>query len=256
MTEIRPIRLDEGDTFLELMCSVFDLDFARAHDVFFSEPLFDLNRKWALFEEGEMVSILTTTALRFGWGDAIGIAGVATHRGRQGLGCASRLLTYVLDHSEAIGEPVAMLFARDNRVYERLGFESLDEVVRGELAVLTEPDGPMLETEDVAVIYDAWASAHPDRLRRDARRWGYWRWNYRIPTGFGDGYICHEPSTLRETLFTPPVDRMPLPLGTEWFGTRLVADQLQLPLTNPRRELTLMCRRSPGIPQLFMTDQF
>jgi hypothetical protein len=62
VTEIRTIHESEGETFLRLMCGVFGLDFNRAYDVFFTEPLFDLDRKWALFEGNEMVSILTTSA--------------------------------------------------------------------------------------------------------------------------------------------------------------------------------------------------
>ena len=77
MTEIRPIRLDETDAFLRILCTVFELDFFRAQGLFREEPLFDIDRKWALFERGEMVSILTTTPLIFGWGKANGIAGVA-----------------------------------------------------------------------------------------------------------------------------------------------------------------------------------
>ena len=76
MTEIRPIRLDETDTFLQILCDVFGLDFFRAQGLFKEEPLFDLSRKWALFEGDEMVSILTTTPLIFGWGREIGRAHV------------------------------------------------------------------------------------------------------------------------------------------------------------------------------------
>jgi hypothetical protein len=35
-----------------------------------------------------------------------------------------------------------------------------------------------------------------------------------------------------------------------------MADQLELPLENPTVDLYLMGRNVPGIPQMFMTDQF
>ena len=87
MTEIRPVRPDEAEAFLELLCDVFSLDLNRAYDVFFSEPLFDLDRKWALFEGREMVSILTTTPLIFGWGRAA--MAVASAAGRRWEGSSS-----------------------------------------------------------------------------------------------------------------------------------------------------------------------
>lgn len=256
MTEIRNIHAEEGEAFLQLLCEVFQLDFNRAYDVFFAEPLFDLSRKWALFEGREMVSILTTTPLEFGWGRAFGIAGVATQKGRQREGHASRLLQRVLREGERRGEPSALLFARDTSVYDRNGFEPLDRVIRAPLKVRPEEDAPTLDDVDVESRYAAWAQAHPDRLRRDARRWEYWRWNYRVTTEFGSGYLCHEPGVLREAVYSTPVDALPLPLETDWLGTTLVADQLEIPVVDPVVDLYLMGHNVPGVPQLFMTDQF
>ena len=79
---------------------------------FFTEPLFDLSRKWALFDKGRMVSILTTSPLIFGWGRAFGVAGVATRLECRGEGYASRLLNSVFEESQALGEPAGLLFAK------------------------------------------------------------------------------------------------------------------------------------------------
>jgi len=257
MTEIRTIREDEGETFLRLMCDSFGLDFERAYDVFFAEPLFDLNRKWALFEGREMVSILTTSPLIFGWGRAFGIAGVATSQNRQGEGHASRLIQRVIVESERRGESGALLFARDLRFYERNDFEPLDRVIRAQVNTVMEEEIPdAFEFEAVAEKYLCWSEGHPDRLRRDERRWNYWRWHYRICMPFQSGYICFEPNVLREPLYEKPVDCLPLPPGTEWFGTAFMADQFEIPLEDPVVDLYLMGRNIPGIPQMFMTDQF
>jgi len=256
MTEIRPIREDEAEIFLRLMCSAFGLDFNRAYDVFFSEPLFDLERKWALFEGREMVSILTTSPLIFGWGNAYGIAGVATNPERQGEGHASRLIQKVIKESERRGEAGALLFARDLRFYERNGFEPIDRVVRAPVKTFMEVDIPdCYDFETVESKYNTWSEQHPDRLRRDEKRWNYWRWHFRICTPFQDGYICFEPNVLREPLYATPVDILPLPPGTDWFGTTFMADQLEIPLENPEVELYLMVQNVPGIPQMFMIDQ-
>ena len=257
MTEIRPIRKQESETFLRIMCDVFGLDFNRALDVFYSEPLYDLDRKWALFEGRDMVSILTTSPLIFGWGKAIGIAGVATRKERQGEGHASKLLQKVLAAYEQMGETGALLFARDLTLYERNGFEAIDRVVRAPL-ITSEDEGAidMLDFEVVRHQYDTWSGQHPDRLRRDDLRWNYWQWHFRMCTPFLDGYLAVEPGVLREPLFSQKVEALPLPEGTDWFGTTFMADQLEIPLRDPVVELYLMGHNIPGIPQIFMTDQF
>ncbi len=257
MTEIRPVRRDEADDYLHLLCDVFGLDFNRAYSIFFTEPMFDLNRKWALFEGSQMVSILTTTPLVFGWGRAIGIAGVATRFERRGEGYASRLMQKVLSESEKQGEGPAMLFAKETTVYERNGFEPIDRVIRAPLHLVEEgliPDSLLFG--EVRELYTKWSEGHPDRLVRDEYRWNYWRWHYRICTPYDTGYLCCEGSTFREGLFSQPGAGLPLPEHTEWFGTAFMADQVEIPLHDPVVELYLMGRGVPGIPQMFMTDQF
>ncbi|AIE85662.1 GNAT family N-acetyltransferase [Fimbriimonas ginsengisoli] len=256
MIEVRTIRNHEAEPFLELLCDVFGLDYQRAYDVFFSEPLFDLHRKWALFDGAEMVSILTTTPLRFGWGRAFGIAGVATRQARQREGYASKLLQHVLREGRERGESAALLFAREPSVYERNGFEPIDQVIRSRIKTSPEHDDPIVEPEEAELIYDAWAALDPNRLRRDVKRWEYWRWNFRVTTEFDGGYLCHEPGNLRECIFTPHHDALPLPEDTEWFGLASMAAHFAIPLVDPVPELTLMGYQVPDVPQMFMTDQF
>lgn len=256
MTQIRPIVRSEGDTFLRLMCDVFDLDFSRARDVFFTEPLFDLDRKWALFESDRMVSILTTTPLIFGWGRAMGIAGVATDPEFQRQGYASRLIQRVLIEGGRRNEPAALLFARDPSVYLQNGFTPLDRVIRAPVISDFAGEDRMLEWDETTMLYDAWAAEEPARLRRDEKRWAYWRWNYRVTTAFENGYVCHEGHVLRETLYTARPTSLPVTEGTEWFGTTLMADQLHLPLGPATVDLHFMGINVPMVPQMFMTDQF
>jgi len=258
MTEIRPIHLDEADPFLELLCGTFTLDLERARGIFYTEPLFDLKRKWALFEGGEMISILTTTPLQFGWGRAYGVAGVATKKDRQGEGHATRLLERVHRESVKNGEVGALLFAKERQLYEKNGFESLDRVIRAPLSA-SDPEEPEkgLENEQIRDIYDRWSAEHPDRLRRDEQRWRYWLWHYRICSPFQTGYLCAEPGVLRESIYQSRCSKLPVHTGSEWLGTTLMTDQLDIPLAaQPRVELYLMGKDIPGVPQMFMTDQF
>ncbi len=249
MTEIRPIREEEAISYLTLVCDVFGLDIARARSVFFNEPMFDLSRKWALFENKKICSVLATVPLRFGWGDAIGIASVATEPAYRGRGSASALLQEVLRKSEP-----AYLFAADSRMYTACGFNVIDEMVR----VNVKSESPLEEetalTHDhVRKIYDAWSQLEPNRLRRDDRRWQLWKWAMRYCVPAVGGYTCIEGTTIREMVVAPGA---PLPAGFtgQFLGLRSIADQLGL---GPGiSEGLLMARGTDRVPQMFLSDQF
>ena len=257
MIEIRPIKKKESERFLALLCRVFDLDASRARHVFFNEPLFDLDRKWALFVDGQMRSILTTTPLEFGFGRAFGVAGVATDPEHQRQGYGQRLIEHVLQHGAETGEPGCLLFAHKEDVYNRCGFETIDMVVRG--AIVTGPFGEPPDTlpfNKVQQAYDAWASAEQSRLRRNDRRWKYWRWIPRTCEPAPGGYVCVEPHLCREAIVSPGMDEWPVMPGTSWLGLESMTEALGVPLTSRERELFVMASRIPGKIQMFMTDQF
>ncbi|MBS1709617.1 MAG: GNAT family N-acetyltransferase [Armatimonadetes bacterium] len=253
MTECRPIRQGEEEEFLSVLCGVFDLDTDRARIVFYNEPFFDLDRKWGLFEAGKMVSILTTTPLEFGWGPAVGIAGVATLPEARSKGLAGRLVDECL---RAAGEP-ALLFAERTRVYERAGFKVLDEVVRCDIQVQEDQqETDVLATTEVHDLYAAWAEQDIDRLRRDERRWRYWEWVSRPCEPFSGGYICHEAMLCREAIVYGSHDSWPVMPGSQWVGLRTMVARANVPAGPPLHELWLMGRDVPRVPQMFMTDQF
>ncbi len=257
MIEVRRIRDCESGTFLELLCGVFHLDQARAKPVFYDPVLYDLNRKWALFNGGEMCSILTTTGLRFGWGACIGIAGVATRPSFERRGYAQRLLETVLEAAEADGEGPAMLFAHKQTLYKRVGFSLVDEVVRGAIITTREhgEQRTLLDSE-IQHHYRRWSSQTPDRLVRTPDRWRYWGLACRVCEPFLDGYVCMEPGLIREAVVFSQADKWPVPLGTEWYGLRSVSEACLVPVKRPKVELLFMTRGIPGVPQMFMTDQF
>jgi GNAT superfamily N-acetyltransferase len=258
MIEIRPILRKEADEFLSLMCKVFSLDFKQARQVFFNEPYFDLSRKWAYFEEGHIKSILTTAPLEFGWGKAVGIAGVATLPSERGRGLAGKVLDEALRVGAEKGEGPAMLFARDERLYGRHGFVVADRVVKGEVRHHGDPMRPEpLPQSDVAPLYDAWAEKDPARLVRDARRWDAWTWTLKYCEKRLDGYVCIEPVLLREAVLPTNLESWPVGTGTIWYGMRGLSEQLGVPFSHtPREELIVMTRHFPLPPRMFMTDQF
>ena len=256
MGEIRPIQPGEARAFLTLLCDVFELDVSRAEGIFHSEPLFDLQRKWALFAEGRMVSILTTVPLQFGWGGGYGIAGVATLPSERGKGHALRLLNAVHAHALACGEGAALLFARERTLYERAGYALVDEVVRTPLGPVAGEAGlELVPYDSVVARYARWAEANPARLRRDAKRWDYWRWTLRMCVACPGGYVCSEGRLVREAISDAGPEAWAVAPGAEWLGLRSMAAALNVP-EGGAHELWLMARDLPMPPQMFMTDQF
>lgn len=240
-----------------MLCDAFDLDFTRAKGVFFREPMFDVDRKWAYLKNGRIESILTTVPLLFGWGRAIGIAGVATRRSSRGLGYASELLREMLRCSSKADEGRALLFAKQTEVYERVGFRKLDDVIRASVDSGANTDLPgVLSFEQVENIYNDWAGRNPNRLRRDARRWDYWKWNLRVCCPFSTGYLCIEGNLIRECIVEELIPGWPVHPGTEWIGLRTMAQSLGVPATGEEFELHLMGYDFDEVPQMFMTDQF
>lgn len=237
---------------MSVLCEVFELDQDRARLVFFSEPFFDLDRKWAAFEGGRLVSILTTTPLHFGWGEADGIAGVATLPDARGQGLAGGLVEAAL-----AGAGPALLFAERARVYEKVGFQVIDEVVRCDIEIdMHQAETRALSNDEVRHIYAEWAEQSPDRLRRDDQRWRYWEWVSRPCEPFDGGYICHEAMVCREAVVNNRYARWPVMPGSQWVGTRGMLDVVAVPAGPPRHELWLMGRGFSRKPQMFMTDQF
>lgn len=257
MIECRPIQLVEGPAYLRVLCRVFDLDYARAESIFYHEPFYDLGRKWALFNDGFIRSILTTVPLQFGDGPAIGVAGVGTLLESRGKGFGQTLLEAALEEATQRGEARALLFAQNETLYLRCGFQTLDRVVRADFAhVEVDPDAEVIGFEQVREKYDAWADRDMKRLQRDDRRWNFWKWNLRMCVDVPGGYVCQEGDTVREAVYDQAPPRWPIFENAEWFGLRTMAKDLQLPLRQERDDLMFMGRGFTHVPRMFMTDQF
>lgn len=252
---VRTIREHETSDFLSLLCEVFDLDPSRAESVFRNEPFFDLDRKWALFEGERMVSCLTTVPLLFANFRAIGIAGVATRERDRGKGFATTLLREVLTQSDARGEGSALLFARDEALYRRAGFETLDAVVSVSLDAAGEGgDWQTLPLSEAQERYAAWAREDETRLLRDDRRWRFWSWAMKTVMTAGVGYVVCEPLRVREVL--PTYVGLPSSQTGEWLGLLGMTERLGFDTRSAKVEMVLMGRGFPFVPQMFMTDQF
>lgn len=255
--EIRTITAEESDEFLQLLCTVFGLDFGRAKQVFYTDPLYDLERKWALFESGKMVSILTTTGLEFGWGKAIGIAGVATLESERRKGLGSALIKHVLEASSQRDESPAMLFANQPQIYAAAGFEEIDEVIQGVIPGEPETNPPKqpIGLEVVKELYRAWSIKDQNRLQRDESRWRLWQYSMRAAYEVHGGYVTIENGLCREIIPGREGYKEHLPEAM-WLGLKSMGELLELEIQVPRTKMLLMARGLPAHPQLFMSDQF
>lgn len=249
MVEIRTIRSDEADEFLRLVCTVFDLHFEQARHIFRKEPYYDLNSKWALFEDSRIVSTLTTVPLRFKDRCGVGIAGVATHKDRRGNGFAEQLL-----RTATKSHPFALLFATDPRLYERMGYVKLDDVIRATLPHDPKARWAPLSERRVQERYEAWAAEDPRRLRRDAKRWDYWAFSMKTPLVNEPHYCVLEGNRVRE--LSGWRDPIPSSSDVEWIGLRTMTEMLKLPIRNESVVMSLLGIGIDFVPQMFMTDQF
>lgn len=254
MREIRPIIEAESEDYLSLLCSAFDLDPVRARTAFFSEPYYDLSRKWAMVSDHRIVSILTVVPVEFGDGKGIGIAGVATAHSDQHSGHATELLNQVIDHYAQEGAGRALLFARAETLYLKTGFRQLDRVYQQPLAPGRPSKPKSLEQSEVQQKYAEWAKQDHRRLRRDAARWRYWAWTFKTPLALDDGYFCYESTRIRELL--PTYSSLPLSEHMDFYGTGELMRDLGVPLANPSSDLLLMGKGFDYVPRMFMTDQF
>ncbi|MBW7928999.1 MAG: GNAT family N-acetyltransferase [Fimbriimonadaceae bacterium] len=249
---VRRVSRGEEDAYLALLCLAFGLNAGQSALAFYSDPLFAQRGRWALFDGEQLIGSVSTLELPFGRGVLAGVSNVAIHPERRGQGHAQRMLEAILD---AVGP--ACLFANRPELYRRLGFEVVDEVVRGRLP--TNPGRGKLarmSVEEVRLRYESWSGADDRRFVRDEGRWNYWSWAKGVPYALGGGYLKLDSGTTRELLVPP--DGWPLDLGghVEWIGLSAVTRDLAIPLLTRDSELLFMTTGADWVPQMFLTDQF
>ncbi len=255
--EIRPLIGEEVSLGLDLVCICFGLNRKRIQTLFDSDLMRETKTHWGLFEGRDLLSTITVTPLQFGWGEAAGISGVATHPDRQKQGLASCLLKETAAQESAAGRVGSILLANEARVYEKAGYSVTDRVIDGTI-MTSEPvdQAADVSDEETEQLYAEWAEADPGRMRRDETRWRAWRWLGRRYERLSQGVACCEPGLVREAVLNETLDRWPLPAGTRWVGLKSIADQMGVPLQSTRDDLLLMSKDIPGPVQLFLTDQF
>lgn len=249
---VRRVHRHEEDAYLGLLCQAFGLNTGQSALAFYSDPLFSQRERWALFKGGEIIGTVSTLALTFGHGVVTGISNVAIHPELRGQGHAQRMLEAVLG---AVGP--ACLFANRPELYRRLGFEVVDEVLRGRLP--TEDLGGALARTDGSVarrVYERWAGEDACRLIRDDSRWEYWTWAKGVPYVLGNGYLKLDSGATREMVVEP--DCWPLDMNgrVEWIGLRSMTRDQGIPLQASELELLFMTVGIDWVPQMFLTDQF
>lgn len=201
-----------------------------------------------------MVSILTTTPIQIGTRQGSGIAGVATLPTYQGRGCAGRLMEAALG---AGGDDFSLLFAVRPELYQRHGFQIVDEVIQGPIRSGKYHDsGVIMPRAEVQRVYAQWAAESADRVVRNELRWRVWEWGLRACEPFDEGYVCYEGTVVREAILPIGLEAWPVPNRTEWIGLRHTTDLLRVPGEFKPTGLQLMARNLDFVPVMMMTDQF
>ncbi len=248
--EIAPLPKGAEDEALELTCRIFGLEFSYASAYWNAPPIRAQSRRWGLWHNGRLASVACLTPLEFGWGPAVGISGVGTAPEARRMGLAGMLLNAAAPDPDL----PAMLFAHQPGLYEGLGFRVVDHIVKGTLSggEAAEP----APSEEVRAAYGAWADASPHRLRRTPERWEAWEWTERRCPAAGGGYVGVERLFVREAVLDDPLDQWPVPEDMVWTGSETLTARLQPPLKRSWRELLVMTRAFPAVPEFFMSDQF
>ncbi len=184
--DIGPVRADEADSMLRVMCAAFELPFEVARPIFYADPYFDLNAKRVLRVDGHIVSCLTLseTLCRVGEGYApiVGIAGLATLPAFQNQGYAARLLHSTVETLRERNAPLVGLYPFESEYYTRLGWETATLESRWTAAPSALPAYPeasnviRAELEDMqaaARLYAEHPGTHCLSAARDLKRWQY-----------------------------------------------------------------------------------
>jgi predicted acetyltransferase len=184
--EIGPVRQDELDAMLGVMCAAYELPFAAARPIFYADPYFELENKRVLRVDGHIVSCLTITEARCWIGKAVvplaGIAGLATLPHAQRQGYAGLLLTATLQTLDERGIGLVGLYPYDDLYYRRLGWETASTACHLSLMPESLPHFPESanvrpacpdDTPHMQRLYDAYARERTLHAVRDEKRWEY-----------------------------------------------------------------------------------
>jgi predicted acetyltransferase len=187
---IRHATPDELPAFIDAMTTAFQErpDTAKvAADI---ATIWDLDRTWAAFDDGRLVSTfrsfateLTVPGLGRLPGSAIAAVAVMPHRRRRGL--LRRMVAAEHAAARDRGEAVALLYAAEYPIYGRFGYgpacqeatwtlDALGAAFHGEPAGSVEFAPADASTRDEMIrVFEAWRHRSVGEILRPAYRWDY-----------------------------------------------------------------------------------
>ncbi|HLK55389.1 MAG TPA: GNAT family N-acetyltransferase [Chthonomonadaceae bacterium] len=226
--EAGPVREDELDTMLEIMCEAFEMPYAAARTIFYADPYFSLPNKRVLRVGGRVVSCLTLIEAQCWIGKSIvpmlGIAGVATLKVRRGRGYAGRLLEATLQDLRQQGCAFTALIPFSFRYYRKFGWELAGLAYRVRVApVQLRPSAEArrvrpatdADVEPLRLLYARLTERRTFHCLRDAPRWRYILEHVKQSVVYEDnqgqiqGYLLSELLPGRIEQLTPPVTLTP-----------------------------------------------
>ncbi len=229
--DIGPVRADEADDMLQVMCAAFELPFEVARPIFYADPYFDLDAKRVLRVDGRIVSCLTLSETQCRVGEACapitGIAGLATLPTYQNRGYAACLLHATIETLHSRNAPLVGLYPFQSEYYARLGWETATQECRWTAPPAALPAYPEAANvicagsehlPSIGALYEQTLGSYCLSGAREPKRWQYLfdrmgeKWIYQDQDGVNGYLFCEtQPGTVHvhngET-DTPPTLRV------------------------------------------------
>lgn len=255
MSELRHLTASRFDQYVALLCESFNYsDTKHVASILTQDPCFELDSVLCLYKGKRLVSAVTSTLLQFGEAPAIGLSSVMTAPAFKGKGFATKLVKEALALAQGAGIDRALVFAKTTKLYESVGFRILDECIAGDFDC-PEPlaERPM-EERFIRMLYEQWASGHPDRVQRNDLNWEKHRW---LPTDRlyqAAGYATRTRTGMVHEVVNVGAHQFNLPSGSHWCGLESMANSLSLPLVNRMRVEYLLGIGFDRTPQFFRNE--
>jgi predicted acetyltransferase len=202
---------DELERVLLVMCEAFEMPYAAARPIYYSDPTLDAANKRVLRLDGQIVSCLTVVDTTCHLGEVTvrmaGIAGVATAVAARRQGFAGRLLLDTLGALAQRGYALAALLPFSRDFYRRLGWETASEIWRYEAALACLPGylnarelrpAALTDIPTLNALYEEETRGRALHCLRDTRRWQTILEHTRVSLVYAgsaggiEGYVLHD----------------------------------------------------------------
>jgi predicted N-acetyltransferase YhbS len=255
VSELRTLTAPKFDQYVALLCESFGYpDKTHVSAILSQDPCFELDNVLCIFKGKKLISAVTTTVLQFGDYPAIGLSSVITAPAHRGKGYATKLVREAVTIAQNGGIDRALVFAKTTKLYEKIGFKLLDSCITGQIDCPEPLAERPLEERFARMLYDNWATGHPDRLRRSDEQWAKHRWLPAVCLYQAAGYARLTRTGKVHEVVNVGAHQYSLPMGSQWVGLASMADALSIPLLDRTHTEYLLGIGFERAPQFFRNE--